>query len=79
VWNELLPVLQRYVAAYPKDSWGHNRLAWLAWRAGQRAIVARELALIDGDYRDDAWEGECSPRAVMAWVHAPAPPAAARP
>jgi hypothetical protein len=75
VWNEAFPVLERYVREHPTDPWGHNRLAWLAWRGGRREIAKRQLEGLAGDYRDDAWDSDVSPEQARLWARLDRPPA----
>jgi hypothetical protein len=74
VWQECFGVLQRYLTAHPDDPWGHNRMAWLAWRGGHRGLAARELELLDGDYLDDAWDSDLTPEQARNWAATAAPP-----
>lgn len=72
VWEEVFPAMQRYVAAHPKDAWAHNRLAWLAWRGGQRDVAKREFEVLDGDFVESAWDQDITPEQALAWAESPA-------
>lgn len=73
VWAETSAALERYVAAFPEDPWGHNRLAWLAWRGGRKDVARRELALARDEWVAAAWDDDSIEERVRAWIAAQAP------
>ncbi|MEZ4331895.1 MAG: DUF4034 domain-containing protein [Myxococcota bacterium] len=73
IWQEVFPAAERYAAAYPKDAWALNHLAWLAWRGDRRDLAKREFALLDGDFDDAAWDEDITPEQALAWAESPAP------
>ena len=78
VWAETSAVLERYVAAFPDDPWGHNRLAWLAWRGGHKEVARRELARAGDEWVAAAWDDDSPEERVRAWLAAVAPARAER-
>jgi hypothetical protein len=71
VWREVASAAEAFVAALPESEYGHNLLAYLALRAGQRGVLRRELAWI-GERRDPrVWSQDEFGRAI-SWAAAPA-------
>lgn len=76
IWQEVSAGAEVFVAALPESEYGHNLLALLALRAGQRDVLRRELKWI-GERRDPrVWEDDEFGRAV-SWAAAPAAPSGA--
>lgn len=55
VWQELKPVYERHLAAFPEAILTRNWYAWTAWRAGDFATAQRELDLIGDEWDPNVW------------------------
>jgi hypothetical protein len=57
VWKEVREAYERYLAAYPEALGYHNWFARTAMTAGDRKVLRREMAKIQGAWQPEAWDG----------------------
>jgi hypothetical protein len=56
VWGELSSAFDALLASEPDSKWGNNQLAFLAWRAGDRARSKQAFEKIGNEWESLVWD-----------------------